>query len=318
MIKRGIVTTIENDKVIIDDLNSPRSMFIVLAESGIELWQYSGQHSKKPADKSQLMSINHYSKSLAIFRRHEFSKGELTNVYLYAYLDQSKSSSKARRRPISRSCIAGERVGEVLYYSRKGFIKSGKGIRNGIPFNFNYEYRRKAKFHDELLRVEYVFNPDTALPLSTHIWWCVPPVRRAEDLDRWIPFARVTQARYTQQNGVYETVWVYDHKCHPTLSTLLNGKEAETPDIILHDHLGVLAKPTTTSFMEEDPLLPFDSIHSGFFARLFGLHKKVIHVDYHSDSRLFQYLPLVHEVFSGKCGRIQCLLMALRRGGLTS
>jgi hypothetical protein len=79
------------------------------------------------------------------------------------------------------------------------------------------------------------------------------------------------------QNGdIYETKWTYDHKCHPSLSTLLNGEEAKTPDIILHDHLDVLGKPVSTSFVDEDPLLPFNSIKTNVISRLFGLHKKVL------------------------------------------
>jgi hypothetical protein len=81
--------------------------------------------------------------------------------------------------------------------------------------------------------------------------------------------------RLVQNGEVHETKWTYDHKCHPTLSTLLDGVEVETPDIILHDHLGVFGKPISTSFVDEDPLLPFDSVKTNFISRLFGLHRKV-------------------------------------------
>lgn len=278
--KSGVVTTIRSGRIVIDDLKSPRTAFVdVLKDGTIKLWQYSGHHAKKPEGDVHLVSINLYSKSLALLRRQEFLKGEMINDFVYEYNERAGTKlRKPVRLPISRSCLVGEREGEIVQYSRKGFIKSGKSVRNNIPFTFEYEYRRKAKFDDELLRIKYVFNPGEDWALSAHVWWCVPPVRRSEETDRWIPFNKVTQAQFTDRFGVYDTKWVYDHKCHPILSTTHNGIEVETPDMILHDHMSVFTKPKSTSFVNEDPLLPFDSLNSGFLARLFGRNRKVVPV----------------------------------------
>jgi len=269
----------ENNRLLIDNLKSRTTAFIEVQRDGaIKLWQYSGNHAKKPDSDAQLISINLYSKSLAITRRQEFSKGQMINDFVYEYASNPEGKRKLkrpRRTPTARYCVAGNLEGEVVQYSRKGFIKSGTAIRNGTPYEFSYDYRRKAKFDDELLRVKYTFNPRTLSPLTVHVWWCVPPVRHVEESDRWIPFAKVTHAQFVQNGDVYETKWSYDHKCHPTLTTLLNGEEAKTPDMILHDHLAVLSKPGSTSFVDEDPLLPFDSIRAGFFARLLRLNRKV-------------------------------------------
>lgn len=272
--KSGVLTVIRNNRIVIDDLRSPRTAFIdVLRDGTIKLWQYSGPHSTKPESDAHLLSINLYSKSLTLLRRQEFSNGEIITDFIYKY---NTKSPQTGRLPVSRLCVVGEREGEEVHYSTKGFITSGNSVRNGIPFNFDYEYRRKAKFDDELLRSKFVFNPGTDWALSAHISWCVSPVRRPEESDRWIPFSKVTQAQFIDRQGHYHTTWFYDHKCHPILSTLHDGVEAETPDMILYDHLGVLAKPKSTSFVNEDPLLPFDSIDSGLLARLLGRNKKVI------------------------------------------
>lgn len=277
--KDGTVTTMENNRLLIDNLKSRTTAFIEVQRDGaIKLWQYSGVHTKKPESDAELISINLYSKSLAITRRQEFSKGQMVNDFVYEYTAAPSGSrlTRPRRTPTARYCVAGNLEGEVVQYSRKGFIKCGTAIRNGTPYEFSYDYRRKAKFDDELLRVKYIFNPRTLSPLTVHVWWCVPPVRHVEESDRWIPFAKVTHAQFVQNGDVYETKWNYDHKCHPTLTTLLNGEEAKNPDMIVHDHLSVLTKPTSTSFVDEDPLLPFNSIRAGFVARLLRLNRKVL------------------------------------------
>jgi hypothetical protein len=209
-------------------------------------------------------------------RRQVFAKGELVNDYVYEYAKTKRYRLRKRDRlPSSRYCVAGNCEGERVQYSTKGFIKAGKSVLDGIPYSFTYEYRGKAKFADELLRAKYTYNPLSRIPLNAYVWWCVPPAHRVDEPSRWVPYSKVTHAQLVQEENVYETKWIYDHKCHPTMSTLHNGTEASTPDLILHDQLKILTKPTSTSFVDEDPLLPFNSTSSGFFGRLFGMHKKV-------------------------------------------
>jgi hypothetical protein len=278
LMRWGTVTTMEKNRLMIDNMKQPATAFIDVQRDGsVKLWHYSAVHTKKPDGDTQLISINLYSKSLAITRRQEFAHGQMINDYVYEYGAQSgKKLKRPGRTPTTRYCVGGNLEGEVVQYSRKGFIKSGTAIRNGTPYDFSYDYRRKAKFDDELLRVKYTFNPRTLSPLTVHVWWCVPPVRHPEESDRWIPFAKVTHAQFVQNGDVYETKWNYDHKSHPTLTTLLNGEEAKTPDMILYDHLGVLQKPMSTSFVDEDPLLPFNSTRAGWLTRLFRLNRKVV------------------------------------------
>lgn len=196
--RNGTTTTLKHNRLLIDNLKASTTAFLEpQRDGGLKLWQYTGTHVKKPESDWLLISINLYSKSLSITRRQEFQRAELINDYVYEYPSQHihQKIRRPRRLPCVRYCVAGTTEGEMIKYSSKGFVKSGQGVRNGVPYEWTYDYRRKAKFDDDLLRVKYVFNPTSATPLTVNVWWCVPPVRHAEESDRWIPFSRVTHAR---------------------------------------------------------------------------------------------------------------------------
>ena len=198
VMRNGITTTLKHNRLLIDNLKTPTTAFLEpQQDGGLKLWHYTGAHLKTPESDAQLISINLYTKSFCITRRQEFSKAELVNDYVYEYPKQDVPNKirRPRRLPWVRYCVAGKAEGEVVKYSSKGFVKSGQGVRNGVPYEWTYEYRRKAEFDDNLLRAKYLFNPESETPLTINVGWCVPPIRHAEQLDRWIPFSRVTQAR---------------------------------------------------------------------------------------------------------------------------
>ncbi|CAK37869.1 uncharacterized protein An02g11410, partial [Aspergillus niger] len=130
-------------------------------------------------------------------------------------------------------------------------------------------YRKNPRFGDELLRAEFALSHITCT-----VSWCAPPLRHPEKIDRWIPHSKVTEATFVQGADVYEARWLYDHKFHPTIFTTLNGQKVQTPPMMEHDYLGVLAKPKHTSFVHDNPLLYCDSLNSSIFSRFFGLTKK--------------------------------------------
>ena len=277
--KNGVVTVMEKKRLVIDTIKGRSTAFLEVQPSGIiELRLYSGKHSKIPENDNQLISINLYTKSLAMIRRKLFAKGQLVNDFVYEYGSLEKSSKlhsiPRHRMPSSRYCVEGELKGQRIQYSRRGFVKLGNGVRKGVPYQFTYEYRRKAKFDDELLRIKFVFSPAGSNPVTADVWWCVPPISKPDILSRWIPWSKVTYAKLVLGSNIYETNWTYDHKCHPTLSTKVQGVELPTPDLIVKDEYDILTKPTSTSFIHDDPLLPFNSINAGFFTRLLCMHRK--------------------------------------------
>jgi hypothetical protein len=276
--KKGVVTVLSKNRLAIDSPQGRSTAFIEVKQSGIiTLRHYPGERSEKPDGDNQLGSINHYLKTLAIVRRQTFLHGVISNDFIYEYTSikgTSKLRSTRHRIPSARYCVDGPLKGEKIQYTRRGFIKCGSALRDGSAYEFVYEYRRNAKFHDELLRAKYIFRPGTTTQTTAYVWWCVPPLRKSECLDRWLPYSKVTYAKFTFGENIYETKWTYDHKCHPTLSTLLNGAECATPPTIVNDEFGILTKPNCTSFLYDDPLLPFSSIKSSLFTRLFGLHRK--------------------------------------------
>ena len=277
--KKGVVTVMEKNKLVIETLKDRSSGFLEVQRNGIiELRLYSGEHVKKPDEDTLLLSINQYSKSLAIIRRKLFSKGILVNDFVYEYGSREKvsklGSMPLHRMPSSRFCVAGELKGQRVHYSSRGFVKSVTGVRKGIPYQFTYEYRQKAKFDDEILRAHCVFKHPMSEVVTVDVWWCVSPISKPEILNRWIPWSKVTYAKFVLGSNIYRTKWTYDHKCHPTLSTRLHGVDVPTPEAILNDEFNILSKPTSQSFIHDDPLLPFNSINTGFFTRLFGMHRK--------------------------------------------
>ncbi|EHK96798.1 putative Exopolysaccharide phosphotransferase [Glarea lozoyensis 74030] len=135
---------------------------------------------------------------------------------------------------------------------------------------FKFEYRKNAKFDDELLRAEYI------LPhIAIQVVWSAPPANQSvKKLDKWIPHTKVTEAVYTQGTQVYTCKWHYEHKFHPIINTTLNGQEVATPAMVLHDWFGVLKKPQSTSFVNENPLHSFRSVKTNILTRFLGFNTR--------------------------------------------
>ncbi|KAJ9650583.1 hypothetical protein H2201_009302, partial [Coniosporium apollinis] len=202
--------------------------------------------------------------------RVDFSHGQLTNGYSYEYPSaKHKRQSKLmrienKRIPLSRRCVRGPDQSSEIIYNHKGHIESGSYVKDGNLVRFRYYYRKNARFEDELLRGDFVMDF-----MTVNVEWCAPPVRHPEKSERWVPNSRVTKATFVQGSDVWECSWTYDHQFHPTIISKLNNQVADTPDMIRHDWLGVLKKPSNCSFLAENPLLDFPSLKVGLLSRLF-------------------------------------------------
>ncbi|EMD59831.1 hypothetical protein GGP41_008402 [Bipolaris sorokiniana] len=237
-------------------------------DGGFKLIFYPGVLKTEPTWGQ--VRVSHYDREMRIKLRQEWKNGSVTNEFTYEYetnQTQSKikiSKVRSTKIPLSRICGKGENDGAKVLYNHKGHIESGSYISHNNLVRFKYHYRKNAKYDDELLRAEFV------LPhMSANVSWCAPPVRHAEKTERWIPTPRVHEATFVQGADVYECTWFYDHKFHPTITTKLNGIMVDTPDMIRHDWLGVLKKPTRCTFADENPLLAFKTPTSNFLGRLF-------------------------------------------------
>ena len=171
--KKGTATIMTKDRLVVYNLKKPVTAFVeVQSEGVVKLSQYSGEHVKRPDSDAELISINFYTPTLAITRRQEFAKGQMVNDFVYEYPSQRRRAplrKKDPRIPSSRVCVDGRLKGEKIKYSRKGFVKSGDAFRDGTHYTFAYEYRRKAKFDDELLRVRYTFDSDLSPMVGSSI-----------------------------------------------------------------------------------------------------------------------------------------------------
>jgi len=271
---KGSLIVQKKNRLIIKSHGDTETAFVHRLDSGsFKLAFYPGAIEQEP-DWGHTR-ISHYDKEMRVSTRDEFKNGALVNKYAYDYAVMKSqritkiSKVKKSRIPLSRTGLAGLDKGAKVYYNRKGHIESGSYMSHGNLVRFKYRYRKNAKYDDELLRAEFV------LPhMSVNVSWCAPPVRHAEKMERWIPTPRVHEATFVQGADVYECSWFYDHKFHPTITTKLNGCAVDTPDMIRHDWLGVLKKPTRCAFNDENPLLGFKAPTSNWTSRLFRTNIK--------------------------------------------
>src|SRR5947207_13797229 len=150
--KNGAVFVMKSNRIVIRKLKTTTTSFLeVQRDHSVKLWQYSGEHTKRPESDLQLISISYYSSTLEIIRRREFTKGEMVNDFVYEHHPRLRLPTLQRKQriPSVRICVDGNLKGQKIFYSRKGFIKSGEGSRDGQPYDFSYDYRRKPKFDDE-------------------------------------------------------------------------------------------------------------------------------------------------------------------------
>jgi hypothetical protein len=266
---KGSLIIQRKNRLVIQSYGDTETAFIHFLESGsFKLVFYQGVLEQEPSWGHT--RITQYDENMRVTLRQEYKNNTVTNEYGYEYEARRSartikfSRNKDSRIPTNRNCVAGGDDGAKVHYNHKGHIESGSYISHGNLVRFKYHYRKNAKYDDELLRAEFV------LPhMSANVSWCAPPVRHAEKMERWIPTPRVHEAIFVQGADVYECTWLYDHKFHPTITTKLNGSSVDTPDMIRHDWLGVLKKPTRCTFTDENPLLAFSTPTSTFMSRLF-------------------------------------------------
>jgi hypothetical protein len=267
---KGSIITQKKDRIVVEKYDQTSTAFIhTNATDGFDLYFYAGKLKEEPT--TGLTMITNFGHDMKLYSRKEFTKGVVTNEFLYDYNSrggrrQSKHLLKwdNPKIPLAKTCISGQDAGAVYRYNYKGHVDSGSYMLNGNIVRFQYHYRKNAKFDDELLRAEFVFPQ-----ISCTVSWCAPPVRHAKKLERWIPTPRVYEATFLQGPDMYQCSWLYDHKFHPTITTKLNGNEIDTPDMIRNDWLGVLKKPQHCSFADENPLIGFRTPVATFISRFF-------------------------------------------------
>ncbi|OAG05912.1 uncharacterized protein CC84DRAFT_1145638 [Paraphaeosphaeria sporulosa] len=271
---KGSLLSQKKDRLVIRSYGETETAFFHALEGhGFKLVFYQGILKQEPTWGHT--RVSEYGKDMRITNRKEYKNGNVTNEFTYEYPARPVSrfgritKLHSARLPLARNCLQGSDDSAKVQYNTKGHIESGSYMQHGNLVRFKYHYRKNAKYDDELLRAEFV------LPhMSVNVSWCAPPVRHAEKMERWIPTPRVHEATFVQGADVYECSWLYDHKFHPVISTKLNGETVDTPDMIRHDWLGVLKKPTRCNFMDENPLLDFKAPTSSFLSRLFRTNIK--------------------------------------------
>ncbi|KAL2854894.1 hypothetical protein BJY01DRAFT_205040 [Aspergillus pseudoustus] len=271
---KGMTINIKRSRYIVQSLEGTFTAFRHnQPNGGFKVFYYAGTPKTEPQGTKDLRGVGTYSKDLLLLIRQEYKNGNALNEYHYDYRAPSKRTLTLKlaesKIPMGRRCVRGENQLQSVQYNRKGLIEAGSYMKDGNLVRFKYHYRKNPRFGDELLRAEFALSHITCT-----VSWCAPPLRHPEKVDRWIPHAKVTEATFVQGADVYEARWLYDHKFHPTIFTTLNGQKLQTPPMIEHDYLGVLAKPRFTSFVHDNPLFYCESLNSNIFTRFFRLTRK--------------------------------------------
>ncbi|KAL4810198.1 hypothetical protein BDV18DRAFT_54428 [Aspergillus unguis] len=271
---KGMTINIKKNRYIVQSLDGTFTAFRHnQPDGGFKVFYYAGTPKTEPQGTKSLSCVSTYSKDLLLLIRQEYKNGNVLNEYHYDYRVPAKKSLTLKlsesKIPMGRRCVRGENHLQSVQYNRKGLIEAGSYMKDGNLIRFKYHYRKNPQFGDELLRAEFALSHITCT-----VSWCAPPLRHPEKVERWIPHAKVTEASFVQGPDVYEARWLYDHKFHPTIFTTLNGQKIQTPPMIEHDYLDVLAKPRSTSFVNDNPLFYCDSLSSNIFTRLFRLTRK--------------------------------------------
>ncbi|KAF8850512.1 hypothetical protein BDZ45DRAFT_809093 [Acephala macrosclerotiorum] len=229
-----------------------------LGNKTFQMLQYRGDHLSEPATIADLMATNTYMKTMCLLHRVETGRGKIINEYSYKYINSNKHKqlpkSAPPRTPISKKRTSGQDKFQDASYNMQGQIDSGLYIKDENLVRFKYHYPKGGKDRGALLRVEII------LPyLSCMVSWCAPPRKNPERLDTWVTFV--------VGPDVWECVYIYDHKFHPTIITTLNGKKVDTPDLVAYDYLNVPKKPKRVSFLDDNPLFGFKSVSSNPITR---------------------------------------------------
>ncbi|RMZ75833.1 hypothetical protein DV737_g5106, partial [Chaetothyriales sp. CBS 132003] len=265
---KGMQIVLERHRVTIDSAGTPTTCFFTREVDGIvQLHQYSGRHETEPKDYACLLSVNRYTKDMILMEREEFSNGTSANTWTYEYSHGGRGRDS--KLPISRHCIKGALAGQLMQYDKRGYITSGSYFKDNNFTEFTWWYRENAKFDDELLRAEFVLAH-----MTIKVSWSVRSRNSPKRLDKALPNANVTEATFIQGPDVYYSKWTYDHKSHPTIDTTLNGYTVDTPAMIEHDWFGVLKKPVMCSFINDNPLLLFNTTTPSLISRILGTNKK--------------------------------------------
>ncbi|KAL4918814.1 hypothetical protein BDW62DRAFT_58173 [Aspergillus aurantiobrunneus] len=271
---KGMTINIKKSRCIIQSLDGTFTAFRHnQPDGGFKVFYYAGTPKTEPQGTKSLSCVSTYSKDLLLLIRQEYKGGNVVNEYHYDYRAPTKKNITLKlsesKIPMGRRCVRGENHLQSVQYNCKGLIEAGSYMKDGNLIRFKYHYRKNPQFGDELLRAEFALSHITCT-----VSWCAPPLRHPEKVERWIPHAKVTEASFVQGPDVYEARWLYDHRFHPTIFTTLNGQKIQTPPMIEHDFLEVLAKPRFTSFVHDNPLFYCDSLSSNIITRLFGLTRK--------------------------------------------
>lgn len=270
--RRGVKKTLAGSRLEQHKLKGATTSFLIYEkDSDVSLNEYKGLLVQEPENRGGLLTRNIYNENRRLKRRTIYTPGgQPKEDFYYAY-----QGSERGQIPYLRVCMSGARPGENAFYDRRGFITAGDYTQEGRKVHYECLYRKHAKSEHELLAVTYDFlQPSVQLVVT----FSYPAQKNPEQKSKWIPFSRPTHVVYRTATATYDTKYVYDHKCHPIVSTTCNGQDVETPEELRDDCFKVLKKPVGLSHHEEDPLRSFSTLAPSYLSRLLRRNVQYIQI----------------------------------------
>ncbi|OZJ05523.1 hypothetical protein BZG36_01903 [Bifiguratus adelaidae] len=219
------------------------------------LRQYEGILKSRPKNDKNLKAIGYYDKKEQLLRQCKFSNGKLQEDAFYYYRDHDASTP--RRFPHVKVIEMRDGGHESFFYDEYGRVNHGSIYRKRENFTFRYTYHPKPENSDNLIKAIFL-----GTHISYEVYWCAIPVKKGQPVNKqqkWIPFHKVTRVTWNDGVSNFETVWVYEHKRHPQISTLCDGQPIETPNHIIEDVYRLFVKPDSVSFLKDDILAPLNA-----------------------------------------------------------
>jgi hypothetical protein len=282
--KNGYKTTLRGNRVQVQHPTEPVTAFVqpppppsnssseklnektapVAAASTLRV--YDGRLDKEPEGNTLLRAICYYDDEQRLLRRETYKHAQLQDTFEYNYKNKDRTPAVRKRLTADG--------GDMALYDKHGRISGETRTLNGRNYACKLHYHRKRGGAKEgVIRVEYATIDDNEFEGLEHdsfeVYYSNPPTRKAEDLTLWVPQRHITRLITPYMGRKRETIWTYDHKSHPVISTQCEGHPVPNPDLAVNDTYGVHKPPTGFAFKAEDPAFGLSLPgQGGFFGKV--------------------------------------------------
>jgi len=250
LLHKGAPRSLEPHRVVVETATNIRSGFISSSSAGnLIISVYDGDQLVQPTKDP--LATAFYGASYRLVRREQANGAVSTYQY-------EQSAKENNRWPTSRLVIENG-VEQRSTYDQFGRIKSGRILRGGKEFAFEYVFATRPKDNPEVLQATYSSKTEKG-PMTMAVFFATQPRGGSSDIKNWTPSEKVQRVIFTTGGQTFDVRWIYNHAQNPEHETTVLSKDKTesylgAPEQITKDEHGFLKKPKNVSFDEEDLLI---------------------------------------------------------------